>query len=200
MIVEKPVNGAFLIMVWQGPSVTADPASTYAADVLSTVLGNPTSKYYKRLIDSGLTFSSGIGYYTLNHVGPITAFSQLAPDKILEARRVILEELSKLADTTYITAKELAAAQRQLGINTLYEREQSTAWAHTVGFWWAVAGLDYYRNYVPNMQRITRQDIARYARSYIIGKPFVTGVLIGPDDRTKLALTAEQVLAAGGTR
>ena len=200
VIVEKPVNGAALSMVWQGPSVTADPASTYAADVLSTVLGNPTSRFYKRLVDSGLTFNSGIGYYTLSHVGPITVFSQLAPDKILEARRVILEELAKLTDTTYITAKELAAAQRQLGINALYEREQSTGWAHTVGFWWAVAGLDYYRNYVPNMQRVTRQDLARYARTYIIGKPFVTGVLISPADRAKLALTPEQVQAAGGTQ
>ena len=200
VIVEKPVNGAALSMVWQGPSVTADPAATYAADVLSTVLGNPTSRFYKRLIDSGLTFNSGINYYTLSHVGPITVFSQLAPDKILEARRVILEELGKLTDTTYITAKELAAAQRQLGINALYEREQSTGWAHTVGFWWAVAGLDYYRNYVPNMQRVTRQDIARYARTYIVGKPFVTGVLVSPEDRAKLALTPEQVLAAGGTR
>ena len=200
VIVEKPVNGAALSMVWQGPSVTTDPAATYVADVLSTVLGNPTSRYYKRLIDSGLTFNSGINYYTLSHIGPITAFSQLAPDKILEARRVILEELGKLTDTTYITAKELAAAQRQLGINALYEREQSTGWAHTVGFWWAVAGLDYYRSYVPNMQRVTRQDIARYARTYIIGKPFVTGVLISPDDRAKLTLTPEQVLAGGDTR
>jgi zinc protease len=200
VIVEKPVNGAALQMVWQGPSVMADPQATYAADILSTVLGNPTSKFYKRLIDSGLTFNSGINYYTLNHVGPITVFSQVAPEKILEARRVVLEELSKLADTTYITSKELSAAQRQLGINALYEREQSTNWAHTVGFWWAVAGLDYYRNYVPNMQRVTRADIARYAQRYIIGRPFVTGVLISPDDRAKLNLRPEAVLAAGATR
>ena len=200
VIVEKPVNGAALLMAWQGPSVGADPAATYAADVMSTVLGNPTSRFYKRLVESGLTFNTGISYYTLNHVGPITAFSQLAPEKILEARRTILEELAKLADTTYITAKELSAAQRQLGINALYEREQSTSWAHTVGFWWAVAGLEYYRNYVPNMQRVTRQDIARYARAYIIGKPFITGVLISPDARTSLSLTPESLLAAGGTR
>jgi zinc protease len=200
VIVEKPVNGAALSMVWQGPSVTADPVATYAADVLSTVIGNPTSKFYKRLVDSGLTFGSSIGYYTLNHIGPITVFSQLAPEKILEARRVILEEVSKLADTTYITAKELAAAQRQLGINALYEREQPTNWAHTVGFWWSVAGLDYYRTYVPNMQRITRSDIARYARTYIIGKPFVTGVLVSPDVRARLNLTPASILAAGGAQ
>ena len=200
VIVEKPVNGAVITMVWQGPSVSADPGATYAADVLSTVLGNPTSKFYKRLIDSGLAFNASLSYYTLNHVGPITAFAQVAPEKLLEARRVILEEIAKMADTSYITARELAAAQRQLGINALYEREQPNAWAHTVGFWWAVAGLDYYRNYVPNMQRVTRQDIARYVQTYMLGKPFVTGVLVSPETRAQLALTPEAVLAAGGTR
>jgi zinc protease len=200
VIVERPVNGAVLSMKWQGPSVTADPDATYAADLLSAVLGNPTSKYYKRLVDSGLTFNTDINYYTLSHVGPITVNAQLAPEKILEARRVILEELAKLADTTYITAKELAAAQRQLGINALYEREQSTNWAQAVGFWWAVAGLDYYRNYVPNMQRVTKLDIARYARTYIIGKPFVTGVLISPEAHAKIKLTPESILASGGTQ
>lgn len=198
VIVEKPVNGAVLSMAWHGPSVRGDPGATYAADVLSTVLGNPTSKFYKRLVDGGLTFNVGLGYYTLNQVGPITVFAQLPPDKLLEAKRVILEEIGKMADTNYITPKELAAAQRQLGISALYEREQSDSWAHTVGFWWAVAGLDYYRNYVPNMQRVTREDMAKYVRTYMIGKPFVTGVLVSPETRAKLNLTPETLLAAGG--
>lgn len=200
VIVERPVSGAVMTMVWHGPSVGADPAATFAADVLSTVIGNPTSKFHKRLIDSGLAFNASIGYYTLNHTGPITAFAQVAPEKLLEARRVLLEEIGKMADTNYITAKELAAAQRQLGINALYEREQPNAWAHTVGFWWAVAGLDYYRNYVPNMQRVTRQDIARYVQTYMVGKPFVTGVLVSPETRAQLGLTPEAVMAAGGAR
>ncbi|MEX2109346.1 MAG: pitrilysin family protein [Gemmatimonadaceae bacterium] len=200
VIVEKPVNGVVLAMRWHGPSVKADPGATYAADVLSTVLGNPTSKFYKRLVDSGLTFETSLSYYTLNHVGPITVFAQLPPEKLLEAKRVILEEIGKMADTSYITAKELAAAQRQLGINALYEREQTDSWSHTVGFWWAVAGLDYYRSYVPNMQRVTRQDIARYVQTYLIGKPFVTGVLLSPETRAKLNLTPETLLAAGGAQ
>jgi zinc protease len=194
------VNGAVISMVWHGPSVRTDPGATYAADVLSTVLGNPTSKFHKRLVDSGLAFNASLGYYTLNHTGPITVFAQVAPEKLLEARRILLEEISKMADTSYITAKELAAAQRQLGINALYERENTDQWAHTVGFWWAIAGLDYYRNYVPNMQRVTRQDIARYVQTYILGKPFVTGVLVSPETRAQLKLTSEMVLAAGGAQ
>jgi zinc protease len=69
-----------------------------------------------------------------------------------------------------------------------------------VGFWWSVASLDYYRNYVPNMQKITTNDIANYARTYLIGKPHVTGVLISPDERAKLNLTPELLLKNGGAR
>jgi len=200
VIVEKPVSSATLALRWQGPSVTGDAPATYAADLLSAVLANHTSKFYKRMVDSGLTFDTNIGYYTLNHIGPITVFAAVSPDKVLDARRAVLEELTKMADTSYITTKELDAAKGQLGINAIYEREQSTQWSHTIGFWWSVAGLDYYRNYVPNMQRATKQDIARYVRQYIVGKPFVTGLLISPADRARLNITPESLLAAGGFR
>ena len=197
VIVEKPVNGAALYMTWQGPSVTVDPAATYAADVLSLVLANPGSKFQKRLVDSGLTFGVGLSYYTQAHVGPISIFAQMTPDKALEARKAIMEEIAKLGDPDYITQKELSAAQTQLGIQALYGREQASEYAHTVGFWWAVTGLDYYRNYVPNMQKITRADLVSYAKKYIIGKPHVTALLLSPADRQKLNITAAQLMDGG---
>jgi len=197
VIVEQPVNGSALYMVWQGPSVTGDPAATWAADVLSTVLANPSSKFQKRLVDSGLTFGVGLNYYTQAHVGPINIFAQTTPDKVLEARKAILDEISKLGDPSYFTEKELKAAQTQLGIQALYQREQASEYAHTVGFWWAVTGLDYYRDYVANMQKLTRADLANYAKKYIIGKPHVTGLLISPADRTKLGITSAQLMEGG---
>jgi zinc protease len=193
-IVEKPVRAVTLLMSWQGPSVARDPAATYAADVLSTVLNNPTSPLQKRLVDSGIAFAAQLSYYTLAHVGPIQVFMQTTPQKALEAQRVALEEIAKFADSNYVSQAQLEAAQKQLGIQALYEREQATSWAHTVGFWWAVAGLDYYRNYVPNMQRVTRGDLARYAKTYLEGRPFVTSVLISPEARKSINLTVEQLI------
>ena len=198
VIVEQPVNGAALYMVWQGPSVTADPKATFAADVLSFVLQNPGSKFQKRLVDSGLTFGAQLSYYTQAHVGPISIFAQTTPDKVLEAKKAILEEIAKMGSDDYVTDKELSAAQTQLAIQALYQREQASEYAHTVGFWWAVTGLDYYRNYVPNMQKITRADLASYVRKYIIGKPVVTSLLISPADRTKTGITSAQLM--GGTQ
>ena len=193
-IVTQPVKAATVEIRWQGPSVTRDPAATYAADVLSTILNKRTSKFNKRLVDSGLAFGTNINYYTLSHVGPITVFLQMAPEKVLDAERAALEEVSKFADSTYVSQQELTDAQKELGIQTLYEREQSTNWAHTVGFWWTVAGLDYYRDYVPNMQRVTRGDLARYAQTYLQGKPYVVGALLSPEELKKTGLTPEALL------
>src|SRR5688500_12954641 len=200
VIVEQPVNGAALYIAWHGPSVKADPAATYAADVLSTVLANPTSRFHKRLVDSGLTFGVGLSYYTLNHIGPITVFAQTTPDKVLEAQKAIMEEIAKLGDEGYVTREELSAAQTQLGIQALYGREQSSEYAHTVGFWWAVAGLDYYRDYVPNMQKVTRADMAAFAKKYIIGKPHVIGLLVSPAAQAQMKFTPAQLLANGGAQ
>ncbi len=194
VIVTQPVQATSVQFELQGPSVTKDPASTYAADVLSQILNKRTSGFTRRLVDSGITFAAEIGYYTLAHTGPISITVQTSPDKVQEARRAVLDEMRRMADSNYVSQQELADAQKELGIQALYEREESTSWAHTVGFWWATGGLDYYRNYIPNMQKITRADLAAYARKYITGKPYILGVMMSADALKKTGLTAEALL------
>jgi len=194
VVVEQPVEAATLVLKFDGPSVTRDPASTYAADVLSSILNKRTSALSKRLLDSGLAYYANLSYYTLAHTGPISLFLQVDPAKALDAKRALLEEITKMGDSTYVTQQELADAQTELGIQALYEREQTSEWAHTIGFWWSVAGLDYYRNYVPNMQRISRSDLAQYARTYLVGKPYVVGLMMNPDAFKKTRIGADALL------
>ena len=193
-IVTQPVKSAAVAIRWHGPSVTRDPQATYAADVLSTILNKPTSRFTKKLVDTGIAFDANIGYYTLSHIGPITLMLETTPEKVIEAERAALAEVAQFTDSTYVTEKELADAQKELGIQTLYEREQATNWAHTIGFWWAVAGLDYYRDYVPNMQKVTRGDLARYAQKYLQNKPYVVGALMSQESKQKTGLTPEMLL------
>jgi zinc protease len=194
VIIEQRVNAVTFSLSWHGPSVKTDPQATYAADVLSTILNNPTSPLQKRLVDGGHAFFAGLNYYTLAHTGPISLTAQTTPDKLLQAQRIMLEEVAKFADSNYVTQAQLEAAQKQLGINALYEREQATNWAHTIGFWWSVAGLDYYRGYVPNMQKVTRGDLARYAQKYMERKPYVVGVMLSPEMKKQINLTPEMLL------
>ncbi len=194
VVVTQPVNAASLQISLQGPSVTKDPAATYAADVLSQIVNKRTSGFTKRLVDSGIAFQAGLSYYTLAHTGPISIFLQTTPEKMLDARRAVIDEIARMADSNYVTQQELTDAQKELGIQALYEREESTSWAHSVGFWWATGGLEYYRGYVPNMQKISRGDLAAYARKYIVGKPYVIGGLLSPEAQKKTGITADALL------
>lgn len=195
VIVEKPVTSVTLEISWQGPSVSHDPGATYAADVFSTILQNETSRFYKRLVASGLAFQVNLFYYTQEHTGPITVFASTSPDKVLALHRALLAEVAHFGDSDYVTDEQLAAARNQVAVQGLYEREQPSQLAHTVGFWWAVAGLDYYLGYRPRMQAVTRADIAAYGRRYLVGRPHVTGVLIAPEARTAINLTPDALRA-----
>ncbi|MGH7565805.1 MAG: M16 family metallopeptidase [Gemmatimonadota bacterium] len=195
VVVEQPVNTVTISVDWQGPSVTRDPEATYVADLLATALANPTSKFYKALVESGLAFGVGFSYFTQMHVGPISIQAQTTPDKALELHRAILSEVEKLDDPGYVTDQELEAAKTQVAVAQVYGREQASSFAHTVGFWWAVTGLDYYLGYVDGMQQVSQDDIAGFARTHLIGKPHVSGVLIDPESRATINLTAADLLA-----
>jgi len=161
------------------------------------VLRNPTSRWIKRLVDSGLAFSVDLNYYTLNHIGPISVFAQTTPDKLLALERAVFEEIRQFGDSTYFPDAQLDAAHNQIAVQGAYEREQSSGFAHTVGFWWSVSSLDYYVGYRRNMQAVTRSALTDYARRYLVGKPSVVGVLISPEARAALALTPEALLPPG---
>ena len=47
------------------------------------------------------------------------------------------------------------------------------------------------------MAKQTPQDLRAYATKYIIGKPHVTGVLLAPEARRALGLTADSLLEHG---
>ena len=70
---------------------------------------------------------------------------------------------------------------------------------HTVGFWWAVADLDYFMGYVDNMAKQTPEDLRRYAARYIVGKPHVAGVLLNQRDRAALNLKESDLIGPAST-
>jgi len=188
VVVKQPVNAITLEYVWHGPSVGKDPKSTYAADVLSFILSQQTSKFHKNLVESGLSFGVNFGYYTLNHVGPITLFAQTSPEKFDACQKALFEELEKMTDPNYFTDEQLENAKTILAINEQYARERASQFAHTVGFWWAVAGLDYYMNYLDNLKKVSREDIKNYLETYVMNKPYVLGVLVSPEEAEKVEL------------
>ena len=198
LIIEAGVGAVTVFVQWQGPSVGRDPKSTYAADVFSDVLNDPGSNFQQRLVDSGLWQSMGVNYYTLNHVGPITISGQTSPQNLRKALSALEAEIRKFSDPKYFDVGELEAVKAHRAVTSAFDRERASGFAHTLGFWWSVASLEYYMGYVDNMAQQTTADLRAYATRYIVGRPHITGVLIDPASRKQLGLTTQE-LSVGGS-
>jgi zinc protease len=198
VIVEEDVGAVTVFVQWQGPSVGRDPAATYAADVFSDVLNDPGSRLQQRLVDSGLWHGVIVNYYTLNNVGPITISGQTTPERLREALAALFAEIALFDTPGYFDAEAIEATKAQRAVSSAFDRERSSGFAHTLGFWWSVASLEYYMGYVDNMAAQRVDDLRRYARTYIVGKPHVVGVLISPTSRRRLNLTEAELTALGG--
>lgn len=195
VVVNQPVGPVAVTMNFHGPSVGKDPGATYAADVFSFILAQSNSKFQKALVDTGLVLGAGISYYTLNHTGPITVNFVTTPDKVDQAVEAVKAEVKKFAQADYFTDDQIQTAKTLLAVDHIYGQEKTSAYAHTVSFWWAVAGLDYYTGYIENLNKVTREDMAAYVKKYIHNKPYVLGVLISKENQAAIELSEEKANA-----
>lgn len=193
-VLKGPVQTVVVEVGWHGPSVGKDDISTYAADVFSFILRQPNSGFQRRLVDTGLVTGVSLGYYTQKNVGPINLLLQTSPDKVRSAVRAAYEEVAHFTDPDYFTNEELESAKTILESEDLFDREKPSEYAHTIAFWWASAGLDYFRGYLTRLRGIQRPDIVRYVTTYIQGKPHVGLALMSDEAAQSSRLTAEDLI------
>lgn len=198
LVHEEDVNAVTVQIQWHGPSVRQDEHATFVADVFSDLLNAPGSRFQQKLVDTGLWEGVVVNYYTLNNVGPITISGQTSPDRLRAALKALNTELREVLKPGYFHVQDIEAAKAQRAVSSAFEREKASAFAHTIGFWWSVSGLEYYMKYVDEMGRQGPIQLQDYARKYIIDRPHVVGVLLSPKARADVNLTEEE-LARWGT-
>jgi len=195
-ILIKPVQNVLFNAGWQGPSMGKDNAATYAADVFSFILRQSNSRFQRTLVDSGLVAGVNLGYYSQRNVGPISLVLQATPDKAKAAIKAVYDEIGHFNDPSYYTDEELESAKALLEADDLYSREKLSSYAHTIGFWWSSAGLEYFRGYLKQLRATSRADISRYVTTYIQGKPHVALALISQDTLRASGLTTNDLLGS----
>jgi zinc protease len=193
-VITQPVQNVIINIGWHGPSIGKDNPSTYAADVFSFILTQPNSRFQRALVDTGLVNGVSIGYYTQRNVGPIQIFAQTSPEKAHAAIKAIYNEVSHFNDKDYFTDDQLESAKALLEADDLYSREKLSDYSHTLSFWWASTGLDYFRGYLGRLRATSRADISRYVTTYIQGKPHVGLALVSPDAQQKIKIEPAELI------
>jgi zinc protease len=176
-IAETPM----IMMVWQGPDYRHDSVGTIAADVFSRILSLNSSKWQQALIDKGLATSAGLSYQTSRYVGPIQVFITPLPGKLKECYAEVMHQISEFNDPDYFTDAELAKAKEGLKRQQIRSMEKPSSLASQLTFWWCSTSLDYFTDYFPAMNKVSKEDIRNYVSKYITGKPYVAGMIINPE-------------------
>jgi zinc protease len=193
-VITQPVQNVVIDIGWHGPSIGKDNPATYAADVFSFILTQPNSRFQRALVDTGLVNGVSIGYYTQRNVGPIQIVAQASPEKARAAIKAIYDEVAHFNDKDYFTDDQLESAKALLEADDLYSREKLSEYSHTLSFWWASTGLDYFRGYLGRLRATSRADISRYVTTYIQGKPHVGLALVSAEAQQRIKIEPVELI------
>jgi zinc protease len=181
-LIDKPgaAQSSFRIGAVGVPRSTKD---YFALTVMNTILGGSfTSRLNQNLRENrGYTYGAGSRFDMRRAAGPFLASSEIVTAKTDSALIEFMKELNGIRQL--VPPNELSRAKRylQLQLPGNFETTQDIA-AALVPVALYNLPLDYYNNYVQNIENVTQADVARVAQQYI--NPGGLAVVIVGDRKT----------------
>jgi zinc protease len=157
-----------LSLAWHIPEITHPDVP--ALDILSTILGDGrSSRLYRRVREeTGLAYGVSAFSYTPGDPGLLGIDATVEPENRHKARDLILEIISDVQKTG-VTADELAKAKKISLSHHLSSLTTMRGQASDLGSnWFLTRNLDFTRDYLAAVQKITPEDISRVAGRYLV--------------------------------
>lgn len=167
---------------FDGPKAKTEVADSLAADVLVNLLDHTNGTFYKKYVDSGLTYGAGFSYYTQSQAGELEIRASTKAEDALKVQKMLLEEVVEWTKEGYFTEDQLEDVRRNLLINHKRELNQPSAYIKSLAFWWGVTGLDYYDSYLDSLQKTGLPEIRAFVKKWMIDKNYISGLLLSPKD------------------
>ncbi len=166
-LVDKPgaAQSSFRIGSIGVPRSTRD---YFALTVMNTILGGSFSSRLNRNLREtrGYTYGAGSRFDMRRSAGPFTASAEIVAAKTDSALLEFMKELNGIRQS--VPADELSRAKRylQLQLPGNFETTQQIAAALVPVALYGLP-LDYFNNYVQNIEGVTQADVNRVAQQYI---------------------------------
>lgn len=194
VIREAKVPYVVFDLNYRGPSIGRDDPGNYALTLLATMINQPTSRFYHRLIDSGLALRAYFAYRHAMNTSAMGFYLTATPDKARAAWNALRSELRAMERPGYFTAQELAVAKEIIANRQVFEQDNPQSFAiRTTARWWSQASLDYYVNFPGRVATVTEKDIMKAVSTYITGKATVLGVGAEQSVLDRLDVTREDL-------
>ena len=132
--------------------------------MLANILGvGVTSRLYQALVEPSLSISVSAIAWQLHDPSLFSFFTTLAPGTEHQRAEDILRAEIRRVVNEGVTEDELRKAKTQIEADVIFERDTTDQVAGSLTEAIAVADWDWYVDYLPKIQAVTREDIARAA-------------------------------------
>jgi zinc protease len=191
-LIDKPgaAQSSFRIGAVGVPRSTRD---YFALTVMNTILGGSfTSRLNQNLRETrGYTYGAGSRFDMRRAAGPFTASAEIVAAKTDSALLEFMKELNAIHQT--VTPAELSRAKRflQLQLPGNFETTRDIAFQLIPVALYDLP-LNYYDNYVQNIETVTQADVARVAQQYINPNSLIV-VIVGDRKTIEPGLKATNV-------
>lgn len=186
-----------LSLAWHIPEITHPDVP--ALDLLSTILGDGhSSRLYRRVREeAGLAFGISAFSYTPGDPGLLGVDATVDPKKRDAAEQLILQIVGEIRQSG-VTAEELTKAKKISLSHHLDSLTTMRGQASDIGSNWLLTrNLDFSRDYLAAVQKVTLDDIRRVAGKYLVDQNLTVaslnpkGFLAGKKEAAKPLATGE---------
>jgi zinc protease len=185
-----------LSLAWHIPEITHPDVPTL--DLLSTILGEGrSSRLYRRVREeSGLAFGVSAFSYTPGDPGLLGVDATVDPKKREATEKLILQIITEVKQAG-VTADELMKAKKMSLSHHLDALTTMRGQASDLGSNWALTrNLNFSRDYLTAVQKVTLDDIRRVAAKYLVDQN-LTVASLNPKGSLGARAEAAKPLAAG---
>ena len=174
---EAKIPDVVIRMLFRGPSVGRDEPAPHVAQLMSTMLRQPTSRFYHNLVDSGLVTAFYGGYDNARNTGDFSFYITAPKNKALTAMQVLTQEVRAMGDAGYFSTEEIEIAKGIIADRSIFEQDNFHSFTiGTTARWWSMANLNYYLNFPAGVQNVSSDQIVAFSRKYLVNQPYVLGV------------------------
>ncbi len=185
LVLKKEAELPFILNFYHAPNLKS--ADSFALDLLTVVLaGGKSSRLYHDLVYQKRLVRGVDADYSGVSVDPagLSVYAQLLPGiEPATVEREIERGLDKVK-SELITERELQKAKNQVEAAFVFAQDSIFGQAMKIGYYEAVGGWRQMDGYLDGIRKVTREDIRRVARRYLVPDRRTVGTLIPTKEKT----------------
>ena len=185
LVLKKEAELPFVLNFYHAPNLKSP--DSFALDLLTVVLaGGKSSRLYHDLVYQKRVARGVDADYSGISVDPagLSIYAQLLPGiDPATVEREIDRGLEKVK-SELVTERELQKAKNQVEAAFVFAQDSIFGQAMKIGYYEAVGGWRQMDGYLDGIRKVTREDIRRVARQYLVPDRRTVGTLIPTKEKT----------------